>query len=135
MISKIIYYIRLVSFIIYIIISILLLPYIFKCNKEGFFFLLVLLLYIVLTAFSILTRKKIYEKTISYNIVMIALAIYLGIVYLRTMNDERLAATGLYTFNFDYCRMNFILLGLVMIGIMLNTIVLYIADESGEKII
>ena len=44
-------------------------------------------------------------------------------------------ATGLYTLNNNYCKMNFVLLGLVMIGIMLNTIVLYLADESGEKII
>lgn len=135
MISKSIYYIRLVSFIIYLILAILLLPSVFKGEIEGFFFLLVLFLYIVINIFSILTRKKIYQRTISYNMVMIALTIYLLIVYLRTVSDERLVATGLYTLNNNYCKMNFVLLGLVMIGIMLNTIVLYLADESGEKII
>lgn len=135
MISKSIYYIRLVSFIIYLILAILLLPSVFKGEIEGLFFLLVLFLYIVINIFSILTRKKIYQRTISYNMVMIALTIYLLIVYLRTVSDARLVATGLYTLNNNYCKMNFVLLGLVMIGIMLNTIVLYLADESGEKII
>lgn len=132
MISKSIYYTRLISFIIYLILAILLLPSVFKGEMEGFFFLLVLFLYIIINIFSILTRKKIYQRTISYNI---ALTIYLLIVYLRTVSDERLVATGLYTLNNNYCKMNFVLLGLVMIGIMLNTIVLYLADESGEKII
>ena len=103
---------------------------------EGFFFpFLVLFLYIVINIFSILTRKKIYQRTISYNMVMIALTIYLLIVYLRTVSDARLVATGLYTLNTNYCKMNFIILGLVMIGIMLNTIVLYLADERSEKIV
>ena len=135
MISKSIYYTRLISFIIYLILAILLLPSVFKGEMEGFFFFLVLFLYIIINIFSILTRKKIYQRTISYNMVMIALTIYLLIVYLRTVSDERLVATGLYTLNNNYCKMNFVLLGLVMIGIMLNTIVLYLADESGEKII
>lgn len=135
MISKSIYYTRLISFIIYIVLAIFLLPYVFQSGMEGFFFLLVLFLYIIINIFSILTRKKIYQKTNSYNLVMIALTIYLLIVYLRTVSDERLVATGLYTLNNNYCKMNFVLLGLVMIGIMLNTIVLYLADESGEKII
>ena len=135
MISKSIYYTRLISFIIYIVLAIFLLPYVFQGRMEGFFFLLVLFLYIVINIFSILTRRKIYQNTISYNLVMIALTIYLLIVYLRTVSDERLVATGLYTLNNNYCKMNFVLLGLVMIGIMLNTIVLYLADESGEKII
>lgn len=135
MISKSIYYIRLVSFIIYLILAILLLPSVFKGGMEGFFFLLVLFLYIIINIFSILTRKKIYQRTISYNMVMIALTIYLLIVYLRTVSDARLVATGLYTLNTNYCKMNFIILGLVMIGIMLNTIVLYLADERSEKIV
>ena len=135
MIIKSIYYIRLVSFIIYLILAILLLPSVFKGEMEGFFFLLVLFLYIIINIFSILTRKKIYQRTISYNMVMIALTIYLLIVYLRTVSDARLVATGLYTLNTNYCKMNFIILGLVMIGIMLNTIVLYLADERSEKIV
>ena len=135
MISKSIYYIRLVSFIIYLILAILLLPSVFKGEIEGFFFLLVLFLYIVINIFSILTRKKIYQRTISYNMVMIALTIYLLIVYLRTVSDARLVATGLYTLNTNYCKMNFIILGLVMMFTTEHIASGYIADERSEKIV
>ena len=34
------------------------------------------------------------------------------------------------TISLDYCKMNFIWIGLVMIGITLNTVVLYLMDEG-----
>ena len=133
MLNKIIYYLRIFSFLIYMIISILLLPFVLKCEKIGIFFLVTLFLFIAITLFSMFSKKDIYIKTKSYNLVIIALSIYIAIVYSRTLLDERLTLSGLYTINLNYCKMNFILLGLVMIGITLNTVVLYLMDEGDKK--
>ena len=83
------------------------------------------------------SKKEIYIKTKSYNLVIIALAFYLGIVCYRTLSNSEVILNELYAINLEYCKMNFILIGLVMIGIMLNTIVLYLTDEKviiNEKI-
>ena len=134
MISKIIYYPRIVAFILYLILTIFLLPTIFKSGRVGIFFLVTLFLFIAMTLFSMLSKKEIYLKTKSYNLIIIALAIYVCIVCYRVNLDTKLISTGLYIINMKYSKINFILLGLVMIGITLNTIVLYLADESGEEI-
>lgn len=133
MINKVIYYLRIVSFLLYLIITIFLLPFVFECGKIGIFFLVSLFLFIAITLFSMFSKKKIYIKTKSYNLIIIALTLYLGIVYYRILLDERLKLSGLYTVSLDYCKMNFILLGLVMIGIILNTVVLYLVDEGDNK--
>lgn len=133
MIDKVIYYLRFIFFILYLIITILLLPFVFKTGRIGIFFLVTLFLFIAMTLFSILSKKEIYLKTKSYNLVIIALTIYISIVYYRVSLDERLRLTGLYTVSLDYCKLNFILLGLVMIGICLNTIVLYLIDEGDNE--
>ena len=130
MFNKTIYYLRIVSFILYLVITIYLLPIIIKSGKTGIFFLVTLFLFVAITLFSMFSKKEIYIKTKSYNLIIIALAIYLGVVCYRTIFDSRLALTELYTISLDYCRMNFILIGLVMIGITLNTVVLYLMDEG-----
>ncbi len=81
------------------------------------------------------SKKEIYIKTKSYNLIIIALAIYLGVVCYRTIFDSRLALTELYTISLDYCKMNFILIGLVMIGITFkySSIISSLIDE-GDKI-
>lgn len=129
MLNKIIYYLRIVSFILYVV-TIYLLPIIIKSGKTGIFFLVTLFLFVAITLFSMFSKKEIYIKTKSYNLIIIALAIYLTVVCYRTIFDSRLALTELYTISLDYCRMNFILIGLVMIGITLNTVVLYLMDEG-----
>ena len=130
MLNKTIYYLRIVSFILYLVITIYLLPIIIKSGKTGIFFLVTLFLFVAITLFSM---KEIYIKTKSYNLIIIALAIYLGVVCYRTIFDSRLALKELYTISLDYCKMNFILIGLVMIGITLNTVVLYLMDEGDKK--
>ncbi len=133
MLNKVIYYLRIVSFILYLVITIYLLPIIIKCGKTGIFFLVTLFLFIAITLFSMFSKKEIYIKTKSYNLVIIALAFYLGIVCYRTLSNSEVILNELYAINLEYCKMNFILIGLVMIGIMLNTIVLYLTDEGDNK--
>ena len=126
MLNKILYYLRCLFFIIYLIINIFLLPFVLKTEQVGIFFLLTLFLFITLVLFSIFSKRKIYIITKSYNLVIIALTIYIGIVY------SRLLTTNLYTVSVSYCRLNLILLSLVMIGIMLNTIILYLVKEGDD---
>ena len=126
MLNKILYYLRCLFFIIYLIINIFLLPFVLKTEQVGILFLLTLFLFITLVLFSIFSKKKIYIITKSYNLVIIALTIYICIVY------SRLLTTSLYTVSVSYCRLNLILLSLVMIGIMLNTIILYLVKEGDD---
>lgn len=129
MINKVTYYLRMIFLTLYLILAIYLVPIILKCDKEGCFFLVTLFLFIAMNLFSMLSKKQIYINTKSYNIVIIALSIYMEIICYRTLFDSRLL-TGMYTISFKYCKVNFVLLGLVMIGIILNTVVLYLMDEG-----
>ena len=71
MLNKTIYYLRIVSFILYLVITIYLLPIIIKSGKTGIFFLVTLFLFVAINLFSMFSKKEIYIKTKSYNLIII----------------------------------------------------------------
>lgn len=58
MLNKTIYYLRIVSFILYLVVTIYLLPIIIKSGKAGIFFLVTLFLFVAITLFSMFSKKK-----------------------------------------------------------------------------
>ena len=60
MLNKTIYYLRIVSFILYLVVTIYLLPIIIKSGKTGIFFLVTLFLFVAITLFSMFS-KTIYD--------------------------------------------------------------------------
>lgn len=130
MFKKSVYYLRIGLLIVFFFFLFLLLEYVFQSGWQGMFFLLSTFIFIGVMLWSLLSQKKIYQRSLSYNLVIIALICYLGVIVWRINLDPRLQVTELYTLNLEYCQVNFIILGLIMVGIVLNTFVLSLYEEE-----
>ncbi len=133
MLAKIIYRLRLIASIVYIIFIYFLLSIIFESGWQGIIFLVLSLVFLMATLLSLLSHKEIFKKTISYNIVIIASVVYLGIITFRCLQVVNEYNSALYSLNMEYCKTNFIILSFVLIGILLNTMVLFLSDNTKQK--
>ena len=131
MLKSFFYYLRLLSVLIFIILISLLLDVIFSSHVVGISFLIMSILFIMINIFTILSRKKIYKELISYNLISIALTIYLALITFRYYNEYQ-PSNPFLELNYDYFQTNFIIISLVILGIILNTIFIYFFD-SKEK--
>ena len=132
MLEKITYYLRIISLIFFVVFISLLLEIIFNCGVFGISFLVMCGLFILINIFTVLTRKPIYKELVSYNLISIALTIYLGIIVIKLYTDYR-ANSLMYTLNYDYFKTNFIIIDLVILGIILNTLFIYFLDIKEDQ--
>lgn len=133
MIKKVIYYGRIVCFILYLLMVFFMLPYIYQSGWPGILFLVMLVLFVSSTLWSLLSNRAIFKEMVSYNLIIIALTLYFAVITARLLLDPRLQISTLYTVNIEYCQTNFIILSFVMLGIVLNTIILYLNSEFFEQ--
>ena len=131
--TKIIYGLRLIASFLYVVLIYLLLNIIFESGWQGMVFLILSLAFIVVTLVTLLPHKEIFQKTISYNIVIIAAVVYLAIVVVRCLEAVHQYNGNLYILNMEYCKTNFIILSFVLIGILLNTMVLFLSDNETQQ--
>ena len=131
--TKIIYGLRLIASFLYVVLIYLLLNIIFESGWQGMVFLILSLAFIVVTLVTLLSNKEIFQKTISYNIVIIAAVVYLAIVVVRCLEAVHQYNSNLYILNMEYCKTNFIILSFVLIGILLNTMVLFLSDNEIQQ--
>ncbi|HIT10233.1 MAG TPA: hypothetical protein IAC24_01355 [Candidatus Onthousia faecigallinarum] len=131
--TKIIYGLRLIASFLYVVLIYLLLNIIFESGWQGMVFLILSLAFIVVTLVTLLSHKEIFQKTISYNIVIIAAVVYLAIVVVRCLEAVHQYNSNLYILNMEYCKTNFIILSFVLIGILLNTMVLFLSDNETQQ--
>lgn len=129
MLKRIFYYLRIFSIIIFVIFITLLLDIIFNSGISGTSFLIMCSLFILINIFTILTRKEIYKDLISYNLISIALTIYLSIIVVKLYTDYKVTSL-MYTLNYDYFKTNFIVIDLVILGIILNTLFIFFSDRT-----
>ena len=132
MFNKIICYLIIISLIFFVIFVSLLLKIIFNSGIFGISFLIMCSLFILINIFTVLTRKEIYKKLISYNLISTALTFYLGIIVVKLYTDYR-ANSLMYTLNYDYFKTNFIIIDLVILGIILNTLFIYFLDIKEDQ--
>lgn len=130
MLRKILYYLRSISVGFYIIMIFFLLPLVFKSHWAGIIFLIMTCLFLLIILWSLLTQRRILQESISYNLIIIALACYLGVIVGRFFFDSRLQISSLYTVNMEYFKTNFIILSIVMLGVILNTFILFWYDKQ-----
>ena len=132
MLKKLIYYLRIVSIVLFIVFVYLLLDVILDCGIFGISFLVMCSLFILINLFTVLSRKDIYKDLVSYNLISVALTFYLGIIVVRLYTDYR-AHSLMYTLNYDYFKTNFIIIDLVILGIILNTLFIYFLDIKEDQ--
>lgn len=107
---KIIYYLRFILFIPFMICLFLLIDKIFTMKIYGSIFFIFCLLYLIFIILSILSKKKIFKETISYNMLNIGIYIYYFIIFYYTYNLTRLEISN-YS---DYYKNNFILMCILL---------------------
>lgn len=132
MLKKLIYYLRIVSILLFIVFVYLLLDVILDCGIFGISFLVMCSLFILINLFTVLSRKDIYKDLVSYNLIPVALTFYLGIIVVRLYTDYR-ANSLMYTLNYDYFKTNFIIIDFVILGIILNTLFIYFFDIKKDQ--
>lgn len=127
--NKVLYYMSLISEILFLIMVSFLLPLLLQIGFVGILFLVTVLILIGLRLLMIITRKKVVQEVKIYNILTIALTFYLGIIFTRILL-VKLQSSVLYELSMVYCRNNFFLLSLTMICMILNTIILVFIREE-----
>ena len=132
MYKKIAYYLRITSVVLFIVFVCLLLEVIFNCGVFGISFLVMCSLFVLINIFTVLSRKDIYKELVSYNLISLALTIYLGIIVTKLYTDYR-AHSLMYALNYDYFKTNFIIVDLVILGIILNTLFIYFWDIKKDQ--
>lgn len=132
MLKRLIYYLRIVSILLFIVFVYLLLDVILDCGIFGISFLVMCSLFILINLFTVLSRKDIYKDLVSYNLIYVALTFYLGIIVVRLYTDYR-ANSLMYTLNYDYFKTNFIIIDFVILGIILNTLFIYFFDIKKDQ--
>lgn len=132
MIKKLIYYLRIVSILLFIVFISFLLNVILNCGIFGISFLVMCSLFVLINLFTVLSRKDIYKDLVSYNLIPVALTFYLGIIVVRLYTDYR-ANSLMYILNYDYFKTNFIIIDFVILGIILNTLFIYFYDIKKDQ--
>ena len=132
MLKRLIYYLRIVSILLFIVFISLLLDVILDCGIFGISFLVMCSLFILINLFTVLSRKDIYKELVSYNLISFALTFYLGIIVVKLYTDYR-AHSVMYMINYDYFKTNFIIIDLVILGIILNTLFIYFFDIKKDQ--
>ena len=132
MLKNIVYYLRIVSVVLFIVFICMLLKVIFNSGMFGISFLVMCSLFVLINIFTVLSRKRIYRDLISYNLISLALTFYLGIIVVKLYTDYR-AYSMMYMRNYDYFKTNFIIIDLVILGIILNTLFIYFWDIKKDQ--
>ena len=119
--KKILYYLRLLTFILYLIMIFLLIDNLYKSSFLSIIFFLLNLIYSFIMILTILSKKKIYQETISFNFLNIGIYIYIFMLYKITSSNSILDIINNKTyFNNNYIMLSILLIGLTTYSIFLN---------------
>lgn len=119
--KKILYYLRLLLFIPYLVIIFLLIDNLYKTSFLSIIFFLLNLIYSFILILTILSKKKIYQETISFNFLNIGIYIYIFMLYRITSTNSILdIINNKAYFNNNYIMLSILLIGLTTYAIFLN---------------
>ena len=119
--KKILYYLRLLLFIPYLVIIFLLIDNLYKTSFLSIIFFLLNLIYSFIMILTTLSKKKIYQETISFNFLNIGIYIYIFMLYRITSTNSILDIINNKTyFNNNYIMLSILLIGLTTYAIFLN---------------
>lgn len=119
--KKILYYLRLLLFIPYLVIIFLLIDNLYKTSFLSVVFFLLNLIYSFIMILTILSKKKIYQETISFNFLNIGIYTYIFMLYRITSTNSILDIINNKTyFNNNYIMLSILLIGLTTYAIFLN---------------
>ena len=116
--KKIIFYLRNILFIFYLLGTFWLIDSLFTIKPLGPIYFILCLIYSFIMILSLLSKKKSFLNAISYNILTIFIYLYTVALCYITTNSSKLTILS----NALYYKNNFILLYLLFLGLILYTI-------------
>ena len=125
--KKILYYLRVLLFIPYLIMIFLLIDNLYKTSFLSIIFFLLNLVYSFIMILTILSKKKIYQETISYNLLNIGIYTYIFMLYRITSTNSILDIIN----NKSYFNNNYIMLSILLIG--LTTYAIFLNNEKSDN--
>ena len=123
--KKFIYYLRLLTFALYLIVMFILIEEFYKPDIIRFIFYILSITYAIISILSILSKKDIFKSLISYNILNISFYTYLFIIFIVTFNSTRFDILN----NEIYFRNNLILLSVFYVILIIFTLSLNKEDD------
>jgi len=126
MIKKIFYYSRIILFMLYIIAMFLLIDKIFKPNFFSTMFFVLNLFYSIIIILTIVSKKKVFKDSYSFNILNIGFYSYIFMLYKIVISNSFLDILN----NEKYFRNNYIMLGILLIGLIIYSLSLNNTKEN-----
>ena len=118
--KKTLYYLRIILFIIYLILTFLLIDKLFRLNIFAVIYFILNLVYSFIMILTILSKKNVFKETISYNILNIGIYLYTIMLFKITTLNTHLDIIN----NSVYFKNNFIMISILLIGIITYSIIL-----------
>ena len=103
--KKLLYYIKILLFIVYLIFSFLSIDKLFTLKPFGTIYFIINLIYIFITIISILSKKKVFIESISYNLLNISLYIFATTLSYITLTSSKLIILS----NSTYYKYDFVI--------------------------
>ena len=125
--KRVLFYIRIIVFIISLIIDFLLIRAINNFGLHGFIFLTMELIYIIFVIYSLLIKSKECMYSNAFNIMQIGAYIYKIIIFIQTTYFKNLF---LFEENIKIYRGNFILLSVLLLFIIFYEILLVTSKKN-----
>ena len=122
--KKFVFYLRVVIFILYLITVFLLINHLYNEQLIVNIYFLLNIIYSLLIILTLLSKKKIFRDSYSYNIVNIGIYIYTFVLYFVSKDATRIEIIKSEV----YFRNNYIMLGLMLLGLIIYT--LYVNHEE-----
>ena len=123
--KKIVYYLSINLFTIYLFITFLLINKLYKTSILSIIYFIINIIYSIFIIIAILSKKDIYKNSLSYNILNIGIYFYTFMLYKITNTNTTLDIIN----NQTYYNNNYIMISILLIGLTIYTIVL-----NNEKI-
>ncbi len=121
---KVLYYMRIMASILLMILLILLIPNILSCGWEGTVFIIFYIIFTGFNFYTILSKKKSFQQSFSYNLLNIGLSVYTFFIWARVYLDKRINLPLIYEINLSYFKNNYLILSTIILGIVFHSLIL-----------
>lgn len=119
--KKIIYYLRIILFVLYLITMFLLIDKLYKTSFLSIIYYIFNIIYSIFIIISIISKKKIFKEIISYNLLNIGIYLYTFMLYKIIKDNSFLdIINNKVYFNNNYIMMSILLFGLTTYTLILN---------------
>ena len=128
--KKILYYIGQLCILVILLLTIELLPLIFKSSWQGVLLIIALTIFLMVRLYFYLPGNQQLTKMPIYNILIIIITLYFLIIYFRIFIAIDFKRYLLNEISIEYCKTNFLILSCSLSGVVINSILYKIAYDD-----